>query len=514
MTDKHHPLLIALPAFLALSTTAAAQWSTPPAMPLTRYFHSAATGPDGQLYVIGGVIQGNPKPSGSVIRFDPATSQWSTAPAMNPRALHAAVTGCDGRIYVIGGYADPNTGTPGVTVQSYDPSSAAWQTEQQSLPNSIPVSPTTKSVVATSGADCRIYAADPSGDPVFSLDVFNKSAGWKQEPAIGNGEELFHMGAAHNGLLYAHGWSNYSFSSAWTDLSNTPYGATDYKGVSAPDNRVYVIGGLQPQAWRVDYPAITWGSTPQVATLRRDLAAAVADGRIYATGGRLAASPPSAVAESWGPVRAATGPYLARWRFNGSAGGTCASLKTTGTVAYPSGKVFNAVDLANGNLEAKGTLPCVNLDPSTGITIEFWINRGNLTGLQSILDKRSGNRGYHVFLYTSGGVTRVGIQLANGTQAVNQMSSIGLPANQWVHIAIVVQQALNGASIWMNAVRVHQFTPISGTFSNTAPLLIGAHSAGAQNRYKGLLDELTLYARPLNPVEIRSVFLAGSAGKI
>ncbi|MBS1824016.1 MAG: hypothetical protein JST93_01725 [Acidobacteria bacterium] len=504
----------ALPALLALSSVASAQWTTQPPLPATRYFHAAATGPDGRMYVTGGVLQGNPKPSGSVSQFDPATGQWSAAPGMGPRARHAAVTGCDGRIYVIGGYAWAGSGTPGVTVESYDTNTTTWQTEQQSLPTSIPVNPNTKSVVAASGADCRIYAADPSGDPVFSLDVFNKAAGWKQEPPISSGEELFHLGASHDGLLYSHGWSNYRFASTWTDLSNFPYSATDYLGISAPDRNVYIIGGLQPQAHKVEYPAITWTSTPQVATSRRDLAAAVVDGRIYATGGHLASNSPSSLTQSWGPVRARTGAYMAWWRFNGGLGGSCTSLTASGTVNFPTGKVLKGADLANGYLQANGSPSCVNLDASTGMTIEFWMNRGNLTGLQSILDKRTGNRGYHVFLHTSAGITRVGIQLANGNKYVNQIAPADIPATQWVHVAIVLSQASNGASIWLNGVRVHQFTPIAGTFTNTAPLLIGAHSTVSQNRYKGMLDELTLYSRPLNPVEIRSIFLAGSAGKI
>ena len=93
--------------------------STP--MPQAREDHAAATGPDGRIYVIGGLAGG--KAQSTVMVYTPLPSgggRWTTAAQMpSARSGLGAVTGADGLIYVIGG-ADAS-GNPLNTAAYYGP---------------------------------------------------------------------------------------------------------------------------------------------------------------------------------------------------------------------------------------------------------------------------------------------------------------------------------------------------------------------------------------------------------
>src|SRR5207302_9660550 len=89
-------------ASLAFCTVLAAapSWQYEQPWPATGGGFGAATGPDGRIYVTGGLI-GMPQNSiSAVYRYDPINQVWTTVAPLNAaRAYHATVTGCDGKIY-------------------------------------------------------------------------------------------------------------------------------------------------------------------------------------------------------------------------------------------------------------------------------------------------------------------------------------------------------------------------------------------------------------------------------
>lgn len=67
---------------------------------LPRSGFGAALGPDGRIYLAGGV------PESRLVAYEPSTDTWQELEAMPAaRLMVAAATGIDGRIYVVGGYA-------------------------------------------------------------------------------------------------------------------------------------------------------------------------------------------------------------------------------------------------------------------------------------------------------------------------------------------------------------------------------------------------------------------------
>jgi Kelch motif len=80
----------------------------------------------GKLYEIGGIQPGQQKPSDAVEGFDPVANTWATY-AHLPTAVDwpSATLACDGQVYVFGG-VNPN-GAITSLVQVYDPIADAWQ---------------------------------------------------------------------------------------------------------------------------------------------------------------------------------------------------------------------------------------------------------------------------------------------------------------------------------------------------------------------------------------------------
>lgn len=105
------------------------RWEIAAALSQPRSSHAAALGPNGKIYVFGGCAcdkEGSP----SIARteaYDPKTNSWSTrAPMPEARQMLTATTGPDGRIYVIGGLADVRTSDSSNRVDIYDPGTDKW----------------------------------------------------------------------------------------------------------------------------------------------------------------------------------------------------------------------------------------------------------------------------------------------------------------------------------------------------------------------------------------------------
>jgi len=157
---------------------------SPPPMHHARANHTARTGPDGKIYVVGGESardvpdKNHPwRPRGVVLDslevFDPETNTWTEkAPMHYARQMHAAAFAPNGKLYVFGGYADTEVlegraGDPDYneqrvvewdyhgrhplsSVEAYDPKTDVWQ---EVTPMPLP----RQNMGAALGSDGRIY---------------------------------------------------------------------------------------------------------------------------------------------------------------------------------------------------------------------------------------------------------------------------------------------------------------------------------------------------------------------
>jgi N-acetylneuraminic acid mutarotase len=143
-------------------------WRTRAAMPLFVTFPAATTGPDGRIYVLGGVLlrfhssQVHAAVTNAVEIYDPRINHWSLgAPMPTARAGLAAVTGTDGYIYAIGGTSsaidwDATLRALSV-VERYSPTTNRWMKVA-----SIPIA--RYLLAAVMAPDGKIYAIGGTSD--------------------------------------------------------------------------------------------------------------------------------------------------------------------------------------------------------------------------------------------------------------------------------------------------------------------------------------------------------------
>lgn len=113
-------------------------------------------GPDGRIYITGGLRTTDFAPQATTYAVDPITDVWSSPPSLNlARRDHGAALGGDGRLYVLGGstYNPLNNEQPDSldAVEAHLPGSNAWVSAQHLL--------SSRARLATvSGNDGAIYA--------------------------------------------------------------------------------------------------------------------------------------------------------------------------------------------------------------------------------------------------------------------------------------------------------------------------------------------------------------------
>ena len=109
------------------------------------------------------------------------------------------------------------------------------------------------------------------------------------------------------------------------------------------------------------------------------------------------------------------------------------------------------------------------------------------------------------------------VTISNGTDNQRVHSASALPLNQFKHIAVTVD--MNNIKIYIDGTLDSTNPRTAGIvqFNSAQPLQIGGiYNATAANYFNGVIDEVTIYNRALDPTsrsEIAAIFQAGSAGK-
>ena len=478
--------------------------------------HAVATPRDGKLYVIGeGAAAG--LASKKVIRYSPLTGLIESGPAVaqlpNFRCEHSAVTGTDGRIYVIGGRVGP--GHPPITssVLAYAPGDTVWS------PVASLNIPRVKPAVVT-GKDGLIYAfggTDNFGAPILTAERLNPLALVPAWSMVMSGAAEFELPfgsgwkatAGHDGAIYLFSTTDqYSFDSATailTPICSSCFSPTGFTITTGQDGLIYRIspGGTSDV---FTAPAMTQGlASPMIWSYQQPEAAA-AEGSIYSIGTQ---------GELYDPLRAviAQSTNMAFLRFDtnfGSSGCPVTQVSGSAALVWP-GRVNGAASF-NASPIGYQASSCFNVGAGS-FSIDFWIRHAQPSGTKSVLDYRdSVSRGYHVALYSG----KILLQMANSAGTYyNYLSTVQIPANQWTHVAFTVDRKSTPSkgSIWLNGAFSGSFTPLAGNLDSSGPMRIGSHRDYSSYAFKGDLDELQIHGKALTWNEVRSIFLAGRQGK-
>jgi N-acetylneuraminic acid mutarotase len=224
----------------------------------------AAIAAGGKIYAVGGYL--GPQPVETYV-YTIRTNRWVLGiPSGEEHWYCAAALGHDGRIYAIGGDGSGGGGGEGNGLEAFDPQTNSWT----ALP-SIPL--TLERPAAATGLDGRIYVL----------------GGTTEVPLTG-------AMALTNAVEAYSPWDR-----RWTRLAPMPTARAELAAVTAPDGRIYAIGGAtypdphnttfgppKPLGTVEIYDPRTnrWSTGPSLRVPRWGLGAALGpDGKIYAIGG-------------------------------------------------------------------------------------------------------------------------------------------------------------------------------------------------------------------------------------
>jgi glucose/arabinose dehydrogenase len=209
----------------------------------------------------------------------------------------------------------------------------------------------------------------------------------------------------------------------------------------------------------------------------------------------------------------------AAWGFNEAAGTTTADSSSNGNTGTftGAGVTWSPAGHTGAALSFDGTAGYLNVlnSPSLGLTsshtFEAWIKPSQLTGYESIFTKETVGGGCSTLAYwlqlngsrISGGFNNGTTCVEHPTTAQNLTTGPNAP---WYHIAAVFDDAANTYKIYLNGNLVTTQTENGAPVVKTSNLMIGqsGYTAGANERWRGLLDDIRIYNRPLTQAEIQA----------
>ncbi|MGE3912476.1 MAG: Kelch repeat-containing protein [Chloroflexota bacterium] len=296
-----------------------AQTGNPAQLPTPRQDHAAALGPDGKIYVAGGVTGSDASPQllSTVDAYDPVTNTWTPrAPMLTARGGLRLVTAPNGKLYAIGGRISQfgSFGGQGVaTVEEYDPIANSW-TPRANMPTARSLF---GAAVASNG---RIYVIGGQinlGSPSSTSTGFTNAVDeydpisntWRSRASMPI-RRAGHDAVSVGGLILVMGLTASESESgptvsrtnidvydpasdSWSTRADNPDIRLFGGATVTPDGKVYALGGFPFGQWDTapghnayHLQTDTWNPRARMPTMAQELTVvATNDGRVFAIGG-------------------------------------------------------------------------------------------------------------------------------------------------------------------------------------------------------------------------------------
>ena len=204
------------------------------------------------------------------------------------------------------------------------------------------------------------------------------------------------------------------------------------------------------------------------------------------------------------------------WSFNEGTGtaatdssgtGNHGTLSGAGVTWDANGKYGRALAFngSSGNVTVPHTS---SLNFTSSYTLEAWVKPTALNDYQTILIKEvSGGCSY--WLQTTG--TRISSGFSRNGCREHTNSAPNIPLNQWSHLAAVFDDTANTYTLYLNGVAVATQCETTAPVPHTQALVFGQSgcSSCGFERWRGLLDEIRIYNRPLSAAEVQADMNAG-----
>ncbi|MBI3467512.1 MAG: tandem-95 repeat protein [Planctomycetes bacterium] len=191
---------------------------------------------------------------------------------------------------------------------------------------------------------------------------------------------------------------------------------------------------------------------------------------------------------------------------SGTTAGDASGLSNSGVI---SGATWTTAGRFGGALSFDGVDDWVtvndanSLDPTTGMTLEAWINPTSINGWETVvLKERPGGLAYALYGGSLEGVPAGYLTRTGTTVNVGGEGNAALPLDTWTHIATTY----DGTTIYLyiNGELVSSRTAAGSIVASSDPLRIGGNAIWDEEFFSGLIDEIRIYNRPLTESEIQA----------
>jgi hypothetical protein len=184
------------------------------------------------------------------------------------------------------------------------------------------------------------------------------------------------------------------------------------------------------------------------------------------------------------------------------AGDSSSTHSHTGTIKgaawVPAGRFDSALSF-NGTNALVTVSDAADLDLSTGMTLEAWVNPTALSGWRTAILKEKPN-GLAYALYAHDNAPRPAGYINVGGSDIEASGNAGLPLNTWSHLAATYDGAI--LRLYVNGVEMGSQAVSGAIVASTLPLQIGGNAVWGEY-FTGLIDEVRVYNRALSMSEIQ-----------
>ena len=232
-----------------------AQWATKAPLPEARANLAVAV-LDGKIYAVGGERDGAPLAAASV--YDPTTDTWSVLPPLPEGRTDLAAAGANGKLYVLGGTTVAGTAPkrPSLaTVSVYDPATKQWSV--------APAMPTARSGLATVTVGTMIYAlgGQQNGTSLKAMERFDPQANaWSALAPMRDARRNLAATSRENTIYAAGGIGTAESSNTlqvydiaanrWSGGPDLVAGSSGL-GLAAVNGKLYTLGGAKDQLGQI-----------------------------------------------------------------------------------------------------------------------------------------------------------------------------------------------------------------------------------------------------------------------
>jgi chitodextrinase len=229
---------------------------------------------------------------------------------------------------------------------------------------------------------------------------------------------------------------------------------------------------------------------------------------VDAAGNISAASAPASATTPAGAAPPTTG-LVAAYRFGEGVGTATADASGNGNggtlVNGPTwttaGKYGGAINF-DGSNDSVRVADSASLDLGRTGTVEAWVKLDTLNRWQSVLAKGSANSdASHNYALELSSSNRWLCILGNGSSYVTVQSASTATSNRYYHVACTWDGTT--ARLYVDGALSVSSSQLVTPVGNAAPLSIGQFGGDA-DRLDGVIDEVRLYGRALNPTEVQN----------